>query len=127
MITLLTLYQCDKFIIHRAKNTLLYVQCVQSRSKPSVRGRVQTWVVVLSHCQNGQLSHFYHKFINNYSMVLKLSEMIIIVITNGLRSSAMNNIVKWPSYVEKCNIWLQFSIVQPISYLSRFLLHNNVL
>ena len=24
MITLLTLYQCDKFIIHRAKNTLLY-------------------------------------------------------------------------------------------------------
>ena len=91
------------------------------------RGRVQTWVVVLSHCQNGQLSHFYHKFINNYSMVLKLSEMIIIVITNGPRSSAMNNIVKWPSYVEKCNIWLQFSIVQPISYFSRFLLHNNVL
>ena len=34
MITLLTLYQCDKFIIHRAKNTLLYVQCVQSRSNP---------------------------------------------------------------------------------------------
>ena len=90
-------------------------------------GRVQTWVVVLSHCQNGQLSHFYHKFINNYSMVLKLSEMIIIVITNGPRSSAMNNIVKWPSYVEKCNIWLQFSIVQPIRYFSRFLLHNNVL
>ena len=38
MITLLTLYQCDKFIIHRAKNTLLYictyVQCAQSRSNP---------------------------------------------------------------------------------------------
>ena len=36
MITLLTLYQCDcdKFIIHRAKNTLLSVQCVQSRSNP---------------------------------------------------------------------------------------------
>ena len=47
-------------------------------------GRVQTLLVVLFHCQNGKLSHFYNKFINNYSMVLKLSEMIIIVITNGL-------------------------------------------
>ena len=28
MITLLTLYQCDKFIIHRAKNTLLYTNTV---------------------------------------------------------------------------------------------------
>ena len=34
MITLFTLYQCDKFIIHRAKNTLMYVQGVQSRSNP---------------------------------------------------------------------------------------------
>ena len=34
VMTLLTLYQCDKFIIHRAKNTLLYVQCIQSRSNP---------------------------------------------------------------------------------------------
>ena len=36
MITLFTLYQCDKFIIHLPKNRLLYLQCVQSRSVPSV-------------------------------------------------------------------------------------------
>ena len=77
-------------------------------------GHVQTWLVVLLHCQNGRFSHFYNNSINNYSMVLKLSDMIIIVITNSLRSSAMNNIVKWPSYIEKCNIWLHFSMAQPI-------------
>ena len=70
--------------------------------------------MVLLHCQNGRFSHFYNNSINNYSMVLKLSDMIIIVITNSLRSSAMNNIVKWPSYIEKCNIWLHFSMAQPI-------------
>ena len=32
MITLLTLYQCDKFIIHRAKNTLLYVLLIEISS-----------------------------------------------------------------------------------------------
>ena len=82
--------------------------------KFSFIGHVQTWLVVLLHCQNGRFSHFYNNSINNYSMVLKLSDMIIIVITNSLRSSAMNNIVKWPSYIEKCNIWLHFSMAQPI-------------
>ena len=96
-------------------NDKFYLKAYHPENKPiSTLGHVQTWLVVLFHCQNGQFSHFYNKSINNYSMVLKLSEMIIIVITNGLRSSAMNNIVKWPSYVEKCNIWLHFSMVQPI-------------
>ena len=88
-------------------------------------GRVQAKLAILSHSKMTVKLSFPHNFLNNYLRLLRFSGMIVNVVNSGFQSSAIENLVKWQQYIEKCNFLLQFSIVQPIIYIFKKLFQNN--